>query len=150
MIILLGLLLFVCIAGLTPLAGKLGRLQTIISNTTVQHEFENWDMELRCNMIAVNGFEKTPDADSAYWETYLAGLNTGRVNFGGWYNTAKLLASSFKAGQSNYTSLTAGLSSGHGFVLTGKCESIKVETNVASAGRLGGTWLVEGVTTYPT
>ncbi len=149
MIILIGLFLFVCLAGLTPIAGKLGRLQTVISAATVAHEFEDWRLELRCNMIAVNGFEKTADGDSAMWENYLAGLNTGRVNYEGWFNTAKLGNTSFKAGKSDYTSLYCGFTTAVGFTMTGKNESINAGTNVAQAGKFGGVWLVEGVTTYP-
>lgn len=149
MILLLSALGFaVLFAALTPIAGKLGRVTTVISATTVQHEFEDWQMELRSNMIPVNGFEKTADADSAYWENYLSGLNTGRVNLSGWFNTAKLINASFKAGKSDYTSLFCGMSTMVGFTLTGKCESINASQNVAQAGRCGVVWLVEGVTTY--
>jgi hypothetical protein len=135
---------------MTPLAGKLGRLRTVISATTVDHEFENWNLGLSAEMVEVNGFEKTADADSNYWNSYLVGLCTGEANYSGKWNTAKNPVTSFKPGLATYTSLYCGLTSAVGFTLTGKNKSIKASTNVKQAGLFEGVFVVEGVTTYPT
>ncbi len=136
---------------MTPIAGKLARLVTVISATTVAHEFEDWGLSLKTDLIEVNGFEKSPDADTNYWNSYLQGLNSGQADFGGKYNSAKTFTNSFRPGVSLvYTSLYCGLSTSIGFTLTGKCESINVSTQVKQAGQVKGVFQVEGVTTYPT
>jgi hypothetical protein len=136
---------------LTPLAGKAARLQTVISAVTVNHEFEDWGLSLKTELIEVNGFEKTADADGNYWNAYLQGLNSGQADFGGKYNSSKTFTTSFKPGVSlTYTSLYCGLTTAIGFTLTGKCESINVTTAVKGAGQVKGVFQVEGVTTYPT
>lgn len=135
---------------MTPLAGKVGRLRTVISATTVDHEFEDWNMSLKAEMLPADGFEKTADSDGNYWQSYLVGLNTGEANFGGLWNTAKTPTASFRPGSAyTYTSLFCGISTSVGFTLTGKCSSIEASQNVKQKGMFKGTFQIEGVTTYP-
>mgnify|MGYP001232398950 CR=1 FL=1 len=149
MLILL-FLLAICLAGLTPIAGKVARLQTVISATTVAHEFEDWTLSLKSEMIECNGFEKTADSDGNYWNSYLVGLSSGEASFGGAWNSAKLPTTSFRPGSAyTYTSLFCGISTSVGFTLTGKCSAIEASTNVKQKGMFKGTFQIEGVTTYP-
>lgn len=134
---------------MTPLAGKLARLTTVISGTTVQHEFTDWALSINGDVIDVDGFEKTADADGSYWKSILIGLVGGEVDFEGRYNSAKTPTTSFKPSYA-YTSLFCGLTSAIGFTLTGKCTQIGASTNVKDAGKVKGKFFVEGVTTYPT
>ncbi len=150
MIILFALLLLVCMAGMTAVAGKIGRFTTIISAATVQHEFEDWKLRLENDLIPVPGFEMTADADSQYWIPYIAGLNTGQADYEGSWNTAKNPTTSFKSGKSDYTSIFLGISTAVGFTCTGKNKSISPSQNVKQAGKFAGVFQIEGVTTYPT
>lgn len=147
--ILLCLFVSLVMLGITPLAGKTGRLQTVISASTVAHELEQWDLDITNGMIEVPGFEQSADADSAYWIPYLAGMNTGDIKYGGTWDTGKNPVTSFKAGKSNYTSIFAGLSTTVGFTCTGKNKSIGGSQNVKQAGKFRGVFQIEGVTTYP-
>ncbi len=131
---------------MTPLAG---RLQTVISATTVAHEFSDWNMTLNSNLIEVPGFEKAADGDGNVFNSYLAGLCDGEADFEGRWNSAKNPVASFKPGVAYvYTSLFCGLTTAIGFTLTGKSKSIKAGTKVKDAGTFGGSFQIEGVT-YP-
>lgn len=136
---------------LTALHGKTGRLQSVISGpTSVNHEFEDWDLSLEAEMVEVNGFEKSADSDGNYWNSYLVGLNSGLANFAGRHNTSKNPTSSFKPGSAyTYTSLFCGISSSVGFTVTGKCKSIGSDQKFKGVGGFKGSFQVEGVTTYP-
>lgn len=133
---------------MTPLAGKLARLQTVIAGVTVNHEFSDWSLSINGDVIDADGFEKPADADGNYWKSILIGLVGGEVDFEGRYNSAKTPTASFKPSTS-YTSLFCGLTSAIGFRLTGKCTQIGVSTSVKDAGKVKGKFFVEGVTTYP-
>ncbi len=134
---------------MTPIAGKVGRLQTVISATTVNHEFEDCTIDLAADMIETNGYEKTPDGDDNYWNSYIAGLCNGEVKYGGIFNSAKNPVDSFKPGKSNYTSLFCGVTHTIGFTCTGKNRSISTNVPIKGAAKFSGVFQVEGVTTYP-
>ncbi len=135
---------------MTPLAGRLARLQTVISATTVAHEFEDWDLTLNSNLIPVPGFEIAADGDGNTFNKYLAGLVDGEANFNGRMNSAKNPTASFKPGVAHtYTSLFCGYTSAIGYTLTGKSKGIRAGTRVQDAGTFGGSFQIEGVT-YPT
>lgn len=134
---------------MTGIAGKLGRVETIVSATTVAHEFEDWLLGLEADIIEMDGFEKTADADSAYWKTGLAGLCGGDATISGRWDTAKRPTTPFRPGRAP-TTLTLGLNlSTVAFVVPSIFRRIEAGTNVKQAANFRATVFVNGAPTYP-
>lgn len=134
---------------MTGIAGKLGRVETIVSATTVDHEFEDWLLGLEADIVEMDGFEKTADSDSAYWKEGLAGLCGGEATCGGRWNTSKRPTTPFRPGRTP-TTMTLGLNlSTVTFVIPSIFKRIEAGTNVRQAGTFKATIFVNGAPTYP-
>lgn len=137
---------------MTPIAGKLGRFETIVSGpTTTDHEFSDWMLGLEADIIDVDGFEKTADADGNYWKQGVTGLCGGDASVKGRWNTAKKPTSSLKPGAVyTYTSVKFGLNLGTVFfdvpILVRRIRAIQ---NVKTAADFEAEIFVNGAPTYP-
>ena len=135
---------------MTPVAGKLGRFETIVSAATVDHEFSDWMLGLEADIIDVDGFEKTADANSSYWKTGLEGLCGGDATVKGRWNTAKRPTTSMRPGLVP-TTVTFGINlSTVCFVVPSIIRKIQAMQNVKTAADFEATIFVNGAPTYPT
>jgi hypothetical protein len=157
MITLLCIGILLVAASLTPVAGKVGRFQTNISSTAVNHEFTNFELNLKAEQIECDGYEKTPDDDGNAWHGYLTCLAGGDWSGGGFWNTAKSPMASFHPGSAGpgsgtpvaYSSLYLGITNTIGFTITGPCESVVASSDVSKGQMFKANGKVTGVTTYP-
>ncbi len=134
---------------LTPIAGKLGRVETVVSAATVDHEFEDWVLGLEADIVDTDGFEKTADGDGNYWRQHIAGLCGGDWSLEGQWNTTKRPTTSFKVGNIP-TTLSLGLNLGTVFfTLPTIFKSIGASTNVYKSARFKAAGVVNGAPTYP-
>lgn len=135
---------------MTGIAGKLGRFETIISAATVDHEFSDWMLGLEADIVEMDGFEKTADADSNYWKNGLAGLCGGDASVRGRWNTAKRPTIGLRPGITP-TTVTFGLNlSTVCFVVPSIIRKIEATQNVKEAANFTATIFVNGAPTYPT
>lgn len=135
---------------MTGIAGKLGRVETVVSAVTTDHEFTDWMLGLETDIVEMDGFEKTADADSQYWKNGIAGLNGGESNMKGRWNTAKRPTIAFRPGIAP-TTLSLGLNlSSVFFVIPTIFRRIRASTNVKQAADFEADTFVNGAPTYPT
>lgn len=134
---------------MTPIAGKLGRFQTVVSATTVNHEFSNWMLGLEADIIDVDGFEKTADANSSYWKTGLEGLCGGDASVKGRWDTGKRPTIPLIPGRTP-TTTTFGLNlSTVCFVVPSIVRKIQASVDIKGAADFEATIFVNGAPTYP-
>lgn len=133
---------------MTPIAGKLARVQTVVSATTVNHEFSDWMLGLEADIIDVDGFEKTASAGN-YWKEGLAGLCGGDATVRGKWDTNKRPTTPFTPGTTP-TTFTLGLNlSTVAFVLPCIFRRIGAATDVRQAATFECSVFVNGAPTYP-
>lgn len=132
---------------MTPLAGKIGRVQT---SGPVNHEFRDWSLALNGNPIDVTGFETAAEPKGGYLIQQIVGLIGCEVTLNGRWNAAanKVPTDVFYVG-ATISSMYLGLTNAIGFTVTGIVLSNSTNTAVSDAANFTCRIHINSISSYP-
>jgi hypothetical protein len=87
-LLIIGLWIALSMLGLSPIAGKLGIVQSTISDTPTSFEFHDWKCSNKVHLEPADGFDKIQSDDGAgnYYEQFEACLAGGDVTLTGTFD----------------------------------------------------------------